>query len=341
MLTARLAASPAARIVARSALVVALLTTGLTATTSQSTEGETSGAMRRLTEAQYRNAIADIFGPDIQFAGRMDPLVRPPHGLQAASVSRISVSAAGLEQYVRMARAIASQVVDEQHRGTFVDCPSRVVDSADDACATEFFRRIGRLLFRRPVSAVDIQALVAASREGTRLSESFHTGLALGLETMLVSPRFLFDIDVTEPDPALPGTRRLDAYSKASRLSFFVWNTTPDQELLAAAARGDLHTPRGLATQVNRLLAAPRVEDAVRTFFSDMLGFERIGDLAKDSVIYPQFTRNVKADMPEQTLRTFMTRALGVVYRLPVSEGDEWVPMNSRQRASGRAFSRR
>ena len=308
--------------------------------------------MRRLTEAQYRNAIADIFGPDIQFAGRMDPLVRPPHGLQVSGVSQISVSAAGLEQYARMARAIASQVVDEQHRGTFVACPSRVDDSGNDACATDFFRRVGRLLFRRPVSAEDIQALVAASREGTRLSGSFHTGLALSLETMLVSPRFLFDIDVTESDPAMTGARRLDAYSKASRLSVFLWNTTPDRELLAAAARGDLHTAQGLATQVNRLLASPRVEAAVRTFFSDMLGFERIGDLAKDAVIYPQFTRTVKADMPEQTLRTivdllltengdyrdllttrrtFMTRALGVVYRLPVSEGDEWVPYEFRE----------
>ena len=345
-LTARLGASPTAQLVARWALVVALLTTGLAATTAQPTETGASGAMRRLTEPQYRNAIADIFGPDIQFAGRMDPLVRPAHGLEVAAVSQISVSAAGLEQYVRMARAIASQVVDEQHRGTFVGCRPPAVDTADDACATAFFRRIGHLLYRRPLAEADIQSLVSASREGTRLSGSFHTGLALALETMLVSPRFLFDIDVTEPDPAMPGTR-LDAYSKASRLSFFLWNTTPDQELLAAAARGDLHTAQGLGAQVNRLLAAPRIEDAVRTFFSDMLGFERIEDLAKDAVIYPQFTRTVKADMPEQTLRTivnllltengdyrdllttrrtFLTRALGVVYRLPVSEGDEWVP---------------
>ena len=101
MLTVRLAPSPAARIVARSALVVALLATGPSAATSQPTEAGASAAMRRLTEGQYRNAIADIFGPDIQFAGRMDPLVRPPHGLQVAGVSQISVSAAGLEQYVR------------------------------------------------------------------------------------------------------------------------------------------------------------------------------------------------------------------------------------------------
>ena len=79
-------------------------------------------AMRRLTETQYRNAVADIFGTDIQVAGRMDPLVRPPHGLQTSNVSTIAVSPAGFEQYARMARAIAAQVVDEDHRALLVGC---------------------------------------------------------------------------------------------------------------------------------------------------------------------------------------------------------------------------
>ena len=347
MLIERIVLSPAAGTVARMVLVATVLAFTFPAITSGQEETEPSGAMRRLTEAQYRNAIGDIFGKDIELAGRMDPLVRPAHGLEVAGVSQISVSAAGLEQYARMAQAIAAQVVDEQHRATFVACRPQVVDSADDACAAEFFRRVGLLLFRRPLSEADTRALVATSREGADLSESFYTGLALALETMLVSPRFLFDIDVTELNPFKAGARRLDAYSKAARLSFFLWNTTPDQELLEAAASGDLHTDQGLDAQVARLMAAPRVELGVRAFFSDMLGFERIGDLAKDSVIYPQFSRAAKADMPEQTLRTivnlllvedgdyrdllttrqtFMTRALGVVYGLPVPEGGEWIP---------------
>lgn len=332
------------RRVASVALVLALLAAGVAATGAQPADETSSGAMRRLTEAQYRHAIADIFGSDIQVAGRMDPLVRPPHGLEVAGVSRISVSAAGLEQYVRMARSIASQVLDQQHRDYFVGCRPLRPEGPDDRCAAEFFGRVAPLLRRRPLSPGDLDALVAASREGARLGQSFYTGLALGLETILVSPSFLFDIDVTEPDPDVPGTRRLDAYSKAARLSFFLWNTTPDQALLDAAARGHLHTKTGLTIQVDRLLASRRLEDAVRTLFSDVLGFERIPDLVKDPVIYPQFVRAVKADMQEQTLRTivnhllvengdyrdllttrqtFMTRALGVVYGLPVS-GDGW-----------------
>ena len=323
---------------ARCAGIIAWLALAPGAAAAQPDGGEET-AMRRLTEAQYRNAVADIFGPDIQVAGRMDPLVRLPHGLQTSAVSAISVSPAGFEQYTRMARAIAGQVVDEAHRATLVGCRPAAEDRADDACARAFLERVGRLLFRRPLAPADLQRQVAAAREGARLSGSFYTGLALSLETMLVSPHFLFDIDVTEPDPERPGEARLDGWSKAARLSFFLWDTTPDALLLEAAARGDLHAAAGLARQVQRMVASPRLEASVRTFFSDMLGFERIDDLAKDAILYPQFVREVKADMPEQTLRTivellvrenrdyrelftsrttFMTRALAQVYALPV-----------------------
>ena len=327
-------------------LIAVSMTAALGAAAAQPAS-DAATAMRRLTEEQYRNAIADIFGPDIQVAGRMDPLLRLPHGLQTSAVSTISVSPAGFEQYTQMARAIAGQVVDEAHRATLVGCRPAAVDSADDACATEFLGRVGRLLFRRPLKPADLDQQVAAAREGARLSGNFYTGLALSLETMLVSPHFLFDVDVTEPDPARPGELRLDAYSKAVRLSFFLWDTTPDTVLMEAAAGGELHDAQGLARQVNRMIASPRLEASVRTFFSDMLGFDRIGDLAKDPILYPQFVRAVKADMPEQTLRTivellirenrdyrelftsrttFMTRALGLVYGLPVTPGrDPWV----------------
>src|SRR5262249_15399805 len=150
----------------------------------------------------------------------------------------------------------------------------------------------------------DVQVYVAAAHQSTALTKNFYTGLADALGAMLVSPRFLFDIDVVEHDPAHPGAQRLDAYSKASRLSFFLWNTTPDRELLASAASGALHTKAGMTRQVDRLLKSPRVEYGVRPFFADMFGFDQIADLSKDGVIYPQFTSGAKRDMTEQTLRT-------------------------------------
>jgi hypothetical protein len=304
-------------------------------------------AMRRLTDEQYRNAITDIFGEDIEYAGRFDPVLRPTHGLQIQGVSQIAVSPAGFEQYDKVGRAIAAQVVDERHRTLLVGCTPKSATLPDDACAATFYRRAGELLFRRPLTPPEVQVYVTAAREATTLRNDFHGGLADGLGMMLGSPRFLFDIDVTEPDPTRPGALRLDAYSKASRLSFFLWNTTPDRELLAAAAKRTLHTPDGLTQQVNRLLESPRLESGVRMFFADMLGFEQIADLSKDGVIYPQFTANAKRDMSEQTLRTivdllvtndgdyrdlfttrrtFLTRALGAIYRVPVPEQHGWIP---------------
>ncbi len=307
----------------------------------------TASTMRRLTDEQYRNAIADIFGEDVEFAGRFDPLVRPPHGLQVQGVSQIAVSPAGLEQYDKMARVIAAQVVDERHRNLLVGCRPQTATMPDDSCAEAFVRRTGEFVFRRPVTQADVKSYVSAAHASATLTKSFYTGLADALGAMLTSPRFLFDLDGTEPDPAHPGAQRLDAYSKASRLSLFLWNTTPDRELLAAAAKGTLHTQAGLKQQVDRLLQSPRLESGVRTFFSDMLGFDQITDLSKDGTIYPQFTRDAKRDMPEQTLRTivdllltkngdyrdlftmrhtFLTRALGAVYRVEVPDQRGWVP---------------
>ncbi|MBM3514073.1 MAG: DUF1592 domain-containing protein [Alphaproteobacteria bacterium] len=313
-------------------------------------ETETSGApagMRRLTEEQYRNAIADIFGADIEVAGRFDPIVRPAHGLLAAGTSEISVSPAGFEQAYTMANSIAGQVLDAGHRDAFLTCTPADATKPDDVCARTFFASVGRLLFRRPLTDEELMSRVAAARRATEISGNFIQGVTLGLGSLLASPSFLFDVDETEPDPDRAGQRRLTAYAKASRLSFFLWNTTPDAELLDAAASSAIHSAKELARQVDRLMAAPRLEGAVRTFFADMLGLEAITNLVKDATLYPAFVRAVKADMPEQTLRTivhhlltkngdyrdlfttretFITRALGLIYQVPVPQQTGWMP---------------
>lgn len=230
--------------------VAALLLTGASRAAAPPADSEPAGGMHRLTEAQYRNAIADIFGEDIEVAGR---------------IRQSAMSRADLEEYERMARGIATQVVDERHRAVLVACAPRDVTLADDDCAARFFRLTGGLVFRRPLSTADAMKQVAAAREATKLTRDFYAGLGASLAAMLVSPRFLFDIDVLEQER---GRQRLDAYSKASRVSLFLWGTTPDTALLEAAARGDLHTAPGLARQVDRLLASPRVDSGVKAFFT-------------------------------------------------------------------------
>jgi hypothetical protein len=266
-------------------------------------------AMRRLTQEQYRQIINDIFGPTVTLGGRFEPDVRDA-GLLAVGASQVSVTAAGLEQYDRMARSIASQVVDEKHRGLLVPCKPASVIAPDDACAKTFLSKVGRLLFRRPLTQHELDGEVAAANAASAKTGDFYNGVGLSLAGMLAAPEFLFRQEVVEPDPDHAGGYRLNAFSRASRLSFFLWNAAPDPELLASAESGEINTSAGLKKQVDRLMASPRLETGVRAFFIDMLAFDGFSTLAKDTSLYPKFTSQVLRDAQEQTMRTIVDQLL-------------------------------
>jgi hypothetical protein len=305
--------------------------------------------IRRLTEAQYANVIADIFGPDIRATARFEPDQREGH-LIAIGTSVASVTASGLEQYDVAARAIAQRVFGQKDfREQILLCSPSSEKAPDNECAAQFLRRIGKLLFRRPPTEGELQAYLAVSANAAVSAGDFYTGLQAGLATMLVSPQFLFRQDITEYAP--DGSRRLTAYSKASRLSFFLWNTVPDLDLLRAADSGELHTSKGVMKQIDRMLASPKIRQGARAFFEDMLEFDAFDALVKDSTLYPKYTSAVAAEAQEQTLRTlvdllitqngdyrdvfttrktFLTRLLASVYGVPVPDlygaRDGWAP---------------
>lgn len=294
----------------------------------------------RLTPEQYRLAITDAFGPQIDLGGRLEPVMREG-GLLAVGASSVSVTAAGIEQFDAMAEAIAEQILmREDNRRIFLRCTPAKPEQPDERCASEFLERVGELLFRRPLNATELHSFVAAAASGTKVLRDFHAGLALSLSAMLTSPQFLFRIPVLEEDPDRDGGYRLDAYSRAARLSFFLWNTGPDAELLRAAGAGELDAGRGFARQVDRMMASPRLEDGVRAFFSDMLRFDTFETLSKDPALFPKFSRREMADAQEQTLRTlvyllldqqgdyrdvftskktFLTPSLAAIYQVPLA----------------------
>jgi hypothetical protein len=300
---------------------------------------------RRLTSDQYRQAILDAFGPTVKVGGRFDPDVREG-GLVAIGASRVSITATGMERYDVLARGVAAQVVDEEHRNTLISCKPADPKAADEKCAKQFLTQAGRLLYRRPLTPREVTERVGVANKAATASKNFYKGVETALATMLVSPQFLFRYQATEADPA--GGLRLDPYSRASQLSFLLWNAAPDPELLAAAESGALMTKKGLTTQVDRLLASPRLEAGIRAYFTDMLELEVMGGLQKDPLIYPQYTADVPGDATEQTLRTivdfvmytkgdyrdllttrktFLTPVLGSLYHVPVTTTDNgWQP---------------
>ena len=305
---------------------------------------------RRLSPEQYRQIIADVFGPFIIFGGRFEPDVREG-GLLAIGSGKVGITAKGMEEYDGMARNIAGQVVSEKNRGTLIPCTPADAKAADDACSARFLRPAGRLLFRRPLSDGELKAQVRVAGEAAKMSKDFYTGLGVSLAVMLEAPQFLFHMQAMEADPSRAGQYRLDPYSKASQLSLFLWNSSPDDELLTAAEKGELNTQKGLTRQVDRLLSSPRLEGGVRAFFVDMLGYDAFINLSKDAQIYPNFTAPVTRDAQEQTLltildvvlqqrgdyrdifttrRTFLTPVLGSIYGVklpktsPNSVADPW-----------------
>lgn len=294
----------------------------------------------RISPSQYRQTINDIFGASIAITGRFEPETRE-EGLLAVGASKANVTDIGFERYDDLARGIALQVVDERHRATLLPCKPKAANAPDDACARTFIKSTGRYLYRRPLRDAELNTQVQVAHESAESSKDFYAGLSTSLATMLVSPNFLFRYKVLEPDPKHPGQPRLTSYSKASQLSFLLWNSSPDETLLRAAEKNELQTKDGLARQVDRMIASPRLEAGVRAFFSDMFSFSDFETLSKDPNFFPRYTLRVKEESQEQTLRTvvdhlikrrgdyrdlfttpntFMTRALAALYDVPFAE---------------------
>jgi len=314
----------------------------------------THALTKLITAEQYSNSLSYIFGPGIDAEVQFAPVARH-EGLLANSLATAGVSGGQVQTIQSLAASVAKQVVDVENRQYLIGCRPEQIDGPDLACATQFVSKVGRLLFRRALTDQEIATYVeyasVAAQEldgeesaGEEL-DGFYAGLEVVLEGLLLHPEVLFIIERTEPDPSNPEQLRLDAYSLASRLSFFLWNASPDDELLTAAESGELQSPGGVERAVDRMLESPRLVDGMRAFFDDMLVFDEIKTLAKDPTIYPEFTSVTAQDAREQTLRTiidhtlsqgkdyrelftsrstYMSPALAILYGVPAQPG--WAP---------------
>ena len=311
------------------------------------TEPQNDGAIPRvrlMSQEQYFNTLSYVFGPDILPTAHFAPFART-NGLLEIGASTVGMTAGQMQQFQRAAASVAGGVVSPERRNFLVPCTPKKTDAADSACAGRFLGSVGRLLWRRPLTKDELAGVVASADQTADHLKDFYGGLSVALEGMLISPNMVYVIDRTEPDPKHPGHERLDSYSLASRLSLFLWNSGPDDELLKQAEHGELQTPQGRAKAVDRMLKSSRLEAGVRAFFDDMFGFDDFAVLAKDPMIYPKFIGDAVQDAREQTLRTivdhvlvrkgdyrdlfttrhtFLSPALAVLYGVPVSAG--WTP---------------
>jgi hypothetical protein len=183
----------------------------------------------------------------------------------------------------------------------FVCKPTQAEDEA--ACASKILSTLTRLAFRRDVTTADVRPFLAAYT-ATRSKHSFDVAITAALRDILLAPDFLFRLEF-DPAGALPASaQQISDWELASRLSFFLWSSIPDDELLNAARAGKrwkLRDPDVLDRELRRMLADPRGAVMADNFTAQWLGLRTLRDLKPDAKLYPDFDSGLAADFEEET----------------------------------------
>ncbi|HEY6341820.1 MAG TPA: DUF1592 domain-containing protein [Bryobacteraceae bacterium] len=168
------------------------------------------------------------------------------------------------------------------------------------SCASKILSGLARRAYRRPVTDSDLDDLMPFYKSG-RAERDFDQGIERALERLLISPQFLFRIE-RDAAGARPGQPyRISDLELASRLSFFLWSSSPDDELLDIASRGKLRDPAVLEQQIKRMLADPRSESMVTNFAEQWLFLRDLENKQPDEILFPDFDETLRAAMRRET----------------------------------------
>ncbi len=256
--------------------------------------------LQRLTRRQYQNALRDLLGASIRVPADLE-VDTPLYGFTTLGAASLSIAPRAAEQYEAAALDVARQTfADAARRAAFVGCAPA---APDDACVTAFLQRFGRRAWRRPLADAELDRWRAVVSAVTPLFRDVWAGLEYAVAGMLASPGFLYRVELGGPDPADASRLRYTGYEMASRLSFTLWTTTPDDALLDAAARGELDTAAGVRAQAARLLADARAREAVGDFFGEYLKLDRLEGLSRDPTVFPLLTPTLGRSMRAEVLR--------------------------------------
>lgn len=294
---------------------------------------------RRLNHLEYNRTMHDLLGLDLKPADAFPADGGGGEGFDN-NADTLFLSSLLFERYARAAQTcIEAAFADESARKRLV--PS---DKLEENIA-RFLRRA----FRRPPAPEEIAEYVKLTRE----EADPVAGLRKAMQAALVSPHFLY---VTDPDASAPGVHPVDPFALASRLSYFLWRTMPDDELLAAAESGALAQPEGIEKQTRRLLADPRAAAFAHDFARQWLGLQELGvSVFPSRGRFPEYKHEVQQAMIAEAEHfvahiflnnrpitelldapyTFVTRDLATFYGLPAVDSDTPVRVDLPDRRRG------
>ena len=248
----------------------------------------------RLTRREYNNTVHDLLGDSTRPADEF------PDDHDRSFLFRRSGTVATQDADLLRTTAEALAATAMKTPSSVLPCDA---SSGEDACAAKFITEFGKRAYRRPLSTDETMRLTALYQNArTTLKMTFNEAITTLLEGMLQSPAFLYHWESPYEAPKLNGAYvQLGAYDVASRLSYFIWGSMPDQALFDAAAAGQLVTDADIATQARRMLADDKAKDAATAFFREWLQIDELVHIPKDGKTYPDYSEDLKASLVQGT----------------------------------------
>ena len=256
--------------------------------------------LRLLLARHYQNAIRDLLGAPAA-AVAAPPVDTAINGFEAIAAAQVALTDSAVDLYEKSARAVATEAMKDPVRiAGLLGCQPTGPDDA--ACHRSFVTTFGRLIWRRPLTSEEIDRYTAVAQDGALQLGDFNAGVEAAIFTFLQSPYFLYQVEVGEPDPVDPEERGLTSIEMATRLSFFLLDTTPTAELLTIAENGGLDSPEAVRAVAEVMVEAPGARLALGNFYAEVLRLRTIESLAKDPATFPTFSPDLATAMRQETL---------------------------------------
>ena len=267
--------------------------------------------MRRLTHTEYDNTIRDLFGVALNVTDRFPDELTGSSGFDNSS-NTLFLQPALMERYIAAAErvvelALPAEPTDVRHRASrelvFVAAPGDGLGE-EDAAGAVLDRFLGRA-YRRPATAGELDQALAHYRSGRAAGLDHEVAVKRVLQAILISPKFLLRV---ERGRAGVDSYPVDDWELASRLSYFLWASMPDQELFDLAAHGELRDPETLRAQVERMLGDPRADTLGTVFAAQWLGFRHVGTrIWLDPIDNPWCTATLMTAMRDESSLFFLS----------------------------------
>lgn len=267
--------------------------------------------VRRLNRMEYNNTVRDLLGVDSQPSDAFPP---DDTGYGFDNIGDVlTLSPLLAEKYLDAAEEIAASAVSREvetydsvlpvHRKILV-C-DHAEPEHDDTCAERALQQLAPRAYRRPATTDEVEKLNAFYHLARENGDTFQQGMELAVQALLVSPHFLFRIEEEQAPGVAVEEYKVNNYEFASRLSFFLWSSMPDGELLACAQDGTIWNPRTLREQVRRMLRDPRARSLAENFGGQWLEVRNLVNADPDPELFPEFTDELRLAMAEETTLFF------------------------------------